>query len=55
MIIIDEATCIDLLDMKDAIPQQASGQRMVCMRPGCSVDVRRGTVVLTARDLVEGA
>ena len=36
-------------------PQRASGQRMVCMRPGCSVDVRRGTVVLTAGDLVEGA
>ena len=33
-------------------PQRASGQRMVCMRPGCSVDVRRGTAVLTAADLV---
>ena len=32
-------------------PQRASGQRMVCMRPGCSVDVRRATVVLKARDL----
>lgn len=55
MIVIDEATCIDLLDMKEAIPQRASCQCMVCMRPGCSVEVRRGTVVLTARDLVEGA
>jgi fumarate hydratase subunit alpha len=33
-------------------PQRASGQRMVCMRPGCSVDVRRGTAVLTARELL---
>lgn len=36
-------------------PQRASGQRMVCMRPGCSVDVRRATVVLTAHDLREKA
>jgi fumarate hydratase subunit alpha len=34
-------------------PQRASGQRMVCMRPGCSVDIRRATVVLTAQDLRE--
>lgn len=32
-------------------PQRASGQRMVCMRPGCSVDIRRATVVFTAQDL----
>lgn len=32
-------------------PQRASGQRMVCMRPGCSVDVRRATVVMKAREL----
>ena len=32
-------------------PQRASGQRMVCMRPGCSVDPRRATVVLKADDL----
>ena len=36
-------------------PQRASGQRMVCMRPGCSVDIRRATVVLTAQDLREAA
>jgi hypothetical protein len=34
-------------------PQRDSGQRMVCMRPGCSVDIRRATVVLTAEDLRE--
>lgn len=32
-------------------PQRASGQRMVCMRPGCSVDPRRGTAVLKAEEL----
>jgi fumarate hydratase subunit alpha len=32
-------------------PQRASGQRMVCMRPGCSVDVRRATVIVKAREL----
>ncbi len=32
-------------------PQRASGQRMVCMRPGCSVDVRRATVTMRAREL----
>jgi fumarate hydratase subunit alpha len=36
-------------------PQRASGQRMVCMCPGCSVDIRRATVVLTAQDLREKA
>jgi hypothetical protein len=34
-------------------PQSASGQRMVCMRPGYSVNIRRATVVLTAEDLRE--
>jgi hypothetical protein len=34
-------------------PQRASGQRMVCMCPGCSVDIRRATVVLTDQDLRE--
>lgn len=32
-------------------PQRASGLRMVCMRPGCAVDPRRGTAVLRAADL----
>lgn len=32
-------------------PQRASGVRIVCMRPGCAVDPRRGTVVLSAADL----
>ncbi len=36
-------------------PQRASGQRMVWMHPGCSVDIRRATVVLTAQDLRETA
>ncbi len=35
-------------------PQRASGQRMVCMRPGCSVDPRRATVVLKASEVVGG-
>lgn len=34
-------------------PQRASGQRMVCMRPGCSVDIRRATVIFTEQDLRE--
>ncbi len=33
-------------------PQRASGQRMVSMRPGCAVDVRRSTVALKAEELV---
>jgi len=32
-------------------PQRASGQRMVCMRPGCSVDVRRAIVTMKAREI----
>ncbi len=32
-------------------PQRASGLRMVCMRPGCAVDPRRGKAVLRASDL----
>lgn len=32
-------------------PQRASGQRMVCMRPGCAVDVRRATAVVDVREL----
>ena len=36
-------------------PQRASGQRVVCMRPGCSVDIRRATVRLTTQDVREKA
>ena len=32
-------------------PQRASGVRIACMRPGCAVDPRRGTVVLRAAEL----
>ena len=32
-------------------PQRASGVRIACMRPGCAVDPRRGTVVLSASEL----
>jgi len=33
-------------------PLRASGLRMVCMRPSCAIDPRRGTAVLKASELV---
>ncbi len=34
-------------------PQRASGVRIACMRPGCAIDPRRGTAVLSGAELGE--